>query len=492
MTSHKRLVSRRDFLTIGSGALLVGNLPFGSPLAAAADMAASEAGDIDTWTSESPFLTRAFAPVFDERNDANLPIEGEIPKGLRGVFMRNGPNPEFKPDEHYAYPFDGTGMIHAIYLENGRARYRNRWVLTKELARERAAGQRIYNSTFSPPPHANLANTNIIHHGGRYLALYEGGAPYEMDRDINTVGLFNYDGKLPGAMSAHPKVDPASGELLAIAYHLETGGLVYLRADKTGQFDRAVTFQAPWPAIVHDVAITDRHVAAFICPLVFDFSRKGPPAVWEPDRGTMVALVPRDAHAAEDVKWIKGPPFFHWHAVNAFAEGDRIEIVVPWYDAFSLTSAARKLELHRLVIHTDTNIVEDQTIDDRPCEFGRINDAYLGRRARYGYVGLRDPRPGETPQPGAFEAIARYDLQTGKKTVHQFPPGVTICEPVFVADPHGRQEEDGFIFTFVHEAASAGGSFMIFDARRLEDEPLAVIRLPRRVPAGLHGSWKAA
>lgn len=441
------------------------------------------------WKSDNPFLTRAFVPVFDERNDANLLVEGELPSGLRGVFMRNGPNPQFQPDDHYAYPFDGTGMIHAIYIEDGQARYRNRWVVTKEVAEERAADHRIYNSSFSAPPHANLANTNIVHHAGRYMALYEAGVPYELDRELNTVGVFDYDGKLPGVMSAHPKIDPVSGELLSIAYNLDTGQLTYLRADKMGHLDRVVPFQSPWPAIIHDIAITDQHVVAFVCPLVFDDTHKGPPASWQPDRGAMVALIPRDAKSAEAVKWIKGPAFFHWHAINAHEQEGRIEVIMPWYDAFSLKGPAKRLELHRMVIHTDTNTVEDQTIDDRACEFGRINDAYLGRKARYGYLGLRDPRPGETPQVGTFESLARYDLATGQKVVHQFAAGVTVCEPVFVADPQGRDEEDGFIFVFAHDAASATGSFVILDARDLSGSPVATIRLPRRVPAGLHGSW---
>jgi carotenoid cleavage dioxygenase len=88
--------------------------------------------------------------------------------------------------------------------------------------------------------------------------------------------------------------------------------------------------------------------------------------------------------------------------------------------------------------------------------------------------------------------MARYDLVTGAKTVHRFPAGVTVCEPVFAGDPEGKGEEDGFILTFAHEAGSSGGLFMILDARHLDGEPLATIRLPRRVPAGLHGSWIAA
>jgi carotenoid cleavage dioxygenase-like enzyme len=486
--THLQFGTRREFLRNGGTALAGSMWAFG-PHGAVASGLQGHGPAISPWTSSNPALRGAFEPVFDERDDTDLKVEGEIPRGLWGVFMRNGPNPQYKPDDHYAYPFDGTGMVHAIYIENGRARYRNRWVMTKEVEQEKAAGQRLFNSSFSAPPHADLANTNIIHHAGRYLALYEAGVPYELDRDLNTKGLFNYEGKLPSVMSAHPKVDPFTGELLSVAYHAATGALAYICANKQGQLDTIVPFQGPWGTLVHDIAFTKNHVVAFLGPLVFDRSHPGPPATWQPDRGTMIAVIPRDAKSDKDVIWIQSPPFFQFHTMNAFAEGDQIEVTFPWYDSFSLTHSSSKLELHRLVIDLQKRSVVDQALDDQACEFSRVNDAYLSRKARYGYVGLRDPRPGETPQIGAFEAIARYDLLSGKKFVHQLPPGATVCEPVFVAEPHGKSEEDGFIFSFVHQQGEAGGSFVILDARHLSGKPLATVHLPRRVPAGLHGSW---
>lgn len=403
--------------------------------------------------------------------------------------MSNGPNPQYKPDDHYAYPFDGTGMVHAIYIENGRARYRNRWVMTKEMQQERGAGHHIVNSSFSAPPHADLANTNIIHHAGRYLALYEAGVPYELDHDLNTLGLFNYEGKLPSVMSAHPKLDPYTGELLSVAYDAKTGAFAYLRANKQGQLDTVVPFQGPWGTLVHDISITENHVVAFVGPFVFDRSRPGPPATWQPDRGTMIVVIPRNAKSSKDVIWIQSAPFFQFHTMNAFEEGNRIEVTFPWYESFSLTHPSSRLELHRLTLDLQKKSVADEALDDRACEFSRVNDAYLGRKARYGYVGLRNPRPGERPQMGAFEAMARYDLTSGKKVVHPFPAGSTVCEPLFVADPHGKSEEDGFVFSFVHQQNEPGGSFVILDARHLSGKPLATVHLPRRVPAGLHGSW---
>ena len=179
--------TRREFLKIG-GTALAGSIWAFGPHSAMAMGLQGHGPDIQPWTSSNPALSGAFEPVFDERDDTDLKVEGEIPRGLRGVFMRNGPNPQYKPDDHYAYPFDGTGMVHAIYIERGRARYRNRWVMTNEMEQERAAGHRTFNSSFSAPPHADLANTNIVHHAGRYLALYEEGVPYELDRDLNTMG----------------------------------------------------------------------------------------------------------------------------------------------------------------------------------------------------------------------------------------------------------------------------------------------------------------
>lgn len=481
--------TRRGFVKSGSVALAAGAWQFGPHRALTQDLLGHGPPLPAPWTSNNPALTGAFEPVFDERDDADLKVEGEIPRGLRGVFMRNGPNPLFKPDDHYSYPFDGTGMIHAIYIENGRARYRNRWVMTAEMKQERTAGRRIFSSSFSAPPHADLANTNIIHHAGRYLALYEAGAPYEVDSELNTVRLFNYEGKLPSVMSAHPKLDPSTGELVSVAYDAKTGALAYLCADKQGRLDRIVPFRGPWGTIVHDISLTEKYVVAFVGPFVFDRSRPGPPATWQPERGTMVAVIPRNAKSGDDVIWIQSPPFFHFHTMNAFEEGDGIEVAFPWYDSFSLTHRNARLELHQLTINLKKKTVTDQVLDDRACEFSRINDAHLGRRARYGYVGLRDPRPGEKPQVGAFEAMARYDLTSGRKVVHQFPPGSTVCEPLFVADSHSKSEEDGFIFSFVHQQGSAGGRFVILDARHLAGRPLAIVHLPRRVPAGLHGSW---
>lgn len=436
-----------------------------------------------SWSSSHPHLRGAFAPVWEERDDKDLLIEGEIPAGLNGTYMRNGPNPRFEPDT-YIYPIDGTGMIHAVYLNEGRARYRNRWVRTAEFLQEEAAGHRIFGSIFGPGPKANLANTHIVPHAGRILALWEGGKPHLMDRELATLGSFDFQRRLPGAMSAHPKIDPETGEMIAVAYDAATCDLNYLVIDRAGALRTVITFSSPWPAMVHDIAVTRNYVVAIVCPYVL-----GQPAPeWRPSLGTAIAVIPRRG-SDRGIQWLETHPFFHFHVMNAFEKGDGIEIQLPWFSSYGAADTQHRLELHRLWINLQNRTVRDEPLDDQPCEFPRINDAYAMRENRYGYVALRNPRPNETVTTGSFEAIARYDFHTRNRVTRVLPPGEFAGETVFVPAVDAKQEGDGFLLTFTYDAMEDRSRFEILDARNLEAEPVARIQLPCRVPAGLHGSW---
>ena len=159
---------------------------------------------------DNPFLQGNFAPVFDERDDVDLPVTGRIPEALCGHYLRNGSNPIVPPLGAYHW-FDGDGMIHAVSLRDGRAGYRNRWVRTVGFELERAAGRALYGglanmATFPDPDvmakegglFKNAANTNVIRHAGKVLALWEGGFPTELTVECETVGLHDFDDRLEG------------------------------------------------------------------------------------------------------------------------------------------------------------------------------------------------------------------------------------------------------------------------------------------------------
>src|SRR5580698_9838051 len=171
----------------------------------------------------SPYLSGRFAPVGRETDAGDLLVEGTLPTDINGVFMRNGPNPKFPPLGSYTYPLEGDGMIHAVWISGGRARYRNRWVQTSSLRAEERAGRALFGGVMTPAfPDQSLlgpdpdpgwpvkldAFINVVRHGGRYLALEEGTPPYEITPELDTVGRYDFGGGLPLGICAHPRIDP--------------------------------------------------------------------------------------------------------------------------------------------------------------------------------------------------------------------------------------------------------------------------------------------
>ena len=207
---------RRDFLSLAAGTSVLA--PFAGMMPLFGTEARAEA---------NPFLSGGYAPVERELTISELPVTGRIPAEIRGVFRRNGPNPAFTPLS-YTYPFDGDGMVHAVSLGDGKAAYRNRFVDTPELRAERKAGRALYGGIARPvmpdpallPPGTpagpikNVANTNIIRHGGKLLALYEAALPHELDEELRSKGTYDFAGALTGSMTAHPVLDPVSGEMV--------------------------------------------------------------------------------------------------------------------------------------------------------------------------------------------------------------------------------------------------------------------------------------
>ncbi len=451
--------------------------------------------------AQSPFLTGGFAPVQDELTIVDLPVRGEIPREIAGVYMRNGPNPAYPPLA-YAYPFDGDGMIHALYFDNGRVSYRNRFVVTAGLKAERRAGRALYGGMFRPilpdpafvPPDGDrgpfkkVANTHVIRHADRYLALREDDLPYELTRELETKGKWDFYGKVRDAMTAHPKLDPVTGELLLFRYRARPPYLVLTVVDRSGTVTRQMPLDVPAAFIVHDMAMTTDHVAFFLCPLVLDLAKLkdgGSPVSWEPDRGTRVAVIRRDGTGA--IRWFATESFFMFHFMNAHEA--RGGMVIEYVQHLSLPQLGTDASLWRITLDFETGSAKRVRIDDRHAEFPRVDPRAWGRPYRYGWlpVAVQQRRA-----PGTYSGLARYDFATGAVAVHDFGPGREIDEPVFVARPGIENEGQGWIMTFVYDAASDRSTFVILDALEIDRAPVAEISMPQRVPHGFHGDWMPA
>jgi carotenoid cleavage dioxygenase-like enzyme len=472
------------------------------------------------YPQDNAFLTGNFAPWRMEGEIDDCVVVGELPGQLHGVLYRNGPNPQFPPRGRYHW-FDGDGMIHAFAFEGGRVRYRNRWVRTPRFELERKAGEALFGGLADMAAGderaagvtSNAANTNIVWHGGRLLALWEAGLPHELDPEtLDTLGPYDFsgalrrpvapevgdmlgvdrpDGTIDGIVTAHPKIDPESGELLFFGYSPFPPYLVYYVADARGRLTRTIPVEAPFASMAHDFITTREHVVFPVFPAVFDLAnieKKGEAISWEPERGTHVGIMPRDGDG-DDVVWVETDPCYVFHPMNAYSSGRTVVADVARYPVLPLfgADAGEPARLHRWTIDLDAGTLKDEQLGDDPLEFPRLDERRAGLAYRHGYAGGR--LDADDQQLG-FNAILHYDLEKGTRSAHRLPPGSEVGEPVFVPSRPDAPEGDGFLLATVYRGDENRSDLLVLDAQNVEAEPLAVVQLPHRVPYGFHGNWR--
>ncbi|MEM9173961.1 MAG: carotenoid oxygenase family protein [Myxococcota bacterium] len=439
-----------------------------------------------------PFHLRGnFAPVFDERDDHVLDVEGTIPDELNGLFLRNGANPSSGRSAHW---FLGDGMVHGLRLEGGKALwYRNRYVQTPSL---RDPGvPRI--SDAGVIDHANSkANTHVLGHAGRIFALEEGSFPYELDAQLDTLGpctLPGPGGEIDTAFTAHPHVCAETGEMIGFGYGQLPPYLVYYRVDPQGRVLQREEIEVPGPTMQHDFMISRRHAIFMDLPVVFDMqlALKGTmPYHWSDDYGARIGIMPREGRNA-DVRWFEVDPCYVFHTVNAWdVQEDGAEKVVldvcriseMWRESNGLGFEEAEQSLHRFEFDLTNDRVTETKLDDRKMDFPRIDDRRVGLENRYAYTLQMDDRSG-------YAGHLKFDLQTGGSEFHPYTGG-SPGEPVFVpAAGSAPDSDEGFVLSYVYDERSGRSEVQILDAARFEAPALARIKLPVRVPFGFHGSW---
>lgn len=435
---------------------------------------------------ELPFYLRGnFAPVSEEKTAFDLPIAGAIPPELRGLYLRNGPNPASGDPGHW---FAGDGMVHGVRLEGGKAAwFRNRWVRTRVLG-EKAS---LVGEDGSVDHSVAVANTNVIGHAGRIFALVESSFPTELTRELDTVGVCDFDGRLTTSMTAHPKLCPTTGELHFFGYRFFPPFLTYHRLDRTGHLVQSEVIDVPGPTMMHDFAITSRHIVFMDLPVVFNVERaleqRGFPYEWSDDYGARLGVMPRDGSNA-DVRWFEIEPCYVFHPFNAFEDGDRIVLDVARYPELwrGAPDSFNPAFLHRWTIDLAAGQVSEQAQDDRPIEFPRVDERRSGLSHRYGYAVVNAANVGEEAM-----SLVKYDLTTGAAEAHDFGPGRQPGEGVFVPASSGAGEDEGYVVLYVYDQARDGSDLVVLDATAFSRAPIATVHLPQRVPFGFHGNWIA-
>jgi carotenoid cleavage dioxygenase-like enzyme len=445
---------------------------------------------VDAQTVLPVFRTGNYAPVHDELTAFDLPVQGRIPAELNGWYLRNGPNARAGA-AHWCV---GDGMVHGVRLENGRAAwYRNRWVRTESF--EHPIG--LYNDDGTRNLHSSIANTHVVRHAGKTLALMEFSLPYEISNDLETVGVYDFGGKLNDSMTAHPKICPVTGEM----HFFGTGNIfephvVYHRADADGRLTVNRPIDVPALTMMHDFALTAEHVVFLDLPLVFDLrvalaqqdvrELRDLPYRWDDDYGARLGVLRRDDPYGP-VRWLDIDPCYVFHIANAYdvrsANENSVVLEVVrypeiWRDSSKFSADAA---LWRWKLNLDTGVVEESQLDDRGVEYPRVDDRLAGAAARYSVAVGSD-------------ALVRYDLQRGTASEQRFGGGgrgapSAPSEAVFAPAAGESDELAGWYLTYVYDPVADGTDLVVIDASDFEGEPVARVRLPRRVPHGFHGNW---
>lgn len=461
-----------------------------------------------------PYLSGHHEPVRFEATAPDLIVDGELPRDLAGVFYRNGPEPLYPTREGDYHWFDGDGMVYAMHFEDGRVSLRNRWVRTEKFELEKAAGRRLFGMFGNPMTadpsvqgkHYNTANTNIILHGGKLLALMEGSQPVAMDpRDLTTLGVHDYDGSIASTFSAHPKIDYATGELVNIGANINgfTGAaeLQYTITSAEGVVRHAVTIPIPHMALIHTFFLTENWVVIPVIPLDTDIQRGmrgGPMTAWNTGRPTKLALLPREG-TADDVRWFEFEPRHMFHECNAWDEDGKIiadvaaangTALFPDQDGNWLTHAETKLSLRRWSIDLADATMKEETLNDRDIQFPRPDDRLMARKTRQSYGNINfHSRDGRVD---GMDAVLRFDTASGAEDFYHFGDGSAAGELVFAPRVGATDEADGYAMTMVHRAGSPTSELAIFAATDIAKGPIASVRIPFRVPSGFHCNYYSA
>ncbi len=475
------------------------------------------APDAPAWTAaiDNPYLHGVYAPTTKQVTAEDLEVVGKLPEDLYGVYMRNGPNPQFAPPGKY-HPFDGDGMVYAIYFRDGKASYRNRWVETDAFKAERDAGKSIWSGIMGEHDYAeeglsvkDTSNTDILYFNGGLMTLwYNAGIPYRLDQNtLETTGRENFNGQLKRALSAHAKIDLEKNELIYFDYWDEPPYMLYGVADSNGKVIHQQEIELPGARLPHDIGFTPNYVLLHDLPLFHDLDvlrrSKKRIVTFHRDMPARFGVQPRYGKGSE-VKWFDCAPCYILHIVNCWEEGDWVVQVGcrstnpmpkanPEEGELSHMLAYMRLEANMYVwkFNMKTGEVAEGDLHDMNTEFCRINPLYGGYKNRYSYnqyIMTED----DGARTLAFGGLVKYDLESGGYERWDYGDGVYGSEAPFCPKRGATRqdrEDDGYVITFVTNSHNWRSECLIFDGKCISQGPVARVKMPHRLPYGFHANW---
>ena len=473
---------------------------------------------------DTPAFRGFFAPSRIEADVFELEVEGTLPPELDGAFYRAAADTQFSPRRADDIYINGDGMITMLRFENGHADLRTRYVRTQRFQAERAARRALfgaYRNPYTDDPSVQgiddgNANTSVVWHAGRLLALKEAALPYELDPvTLETRGVFDFDGQIPGrTFTAHPKIDPVTGDMIAFSYNSTGRPDPYINLfviSPTGQVTRRERFVAPYSSMVHDWLVTREHMVITFSPMIADAERMAEEPqyfMWDPPQGTHVAVIPREEGVA-GIRWFSSPLVMETHSFNAWSQGDTLvadHFVADsgWFSQFPKTTEGYQPEkppfsqrwtfdLRQGASHwTDSSAsFTSEKLFDFPGDMPRVDPRALMEQTRHSWIGCMNPALGPMPEFGPmgppFNSIVHRDDHTGVQSGYFVGEEAAPEEPVFV--PRGSNEGEGWLLSLVGRRAENRNDMIVLDALDVAAGPVATIKIPFRLRYGFHGTW---
>jgi len=429
---------------------------------------------LNLFGKENYYLQGNYAPVKEIITEDNLEVIGSIPKELSGLYLRNGPNPIGSPNVKKYHWFTGEGMLHGVRIDGGKAIwYRNNLV---------GSGN----------------NTHVISHAGKIYAIAEAGdKPVEIDQQLNSLDTDPFHGTLETGFTAHTKFDSQSKELHGITYAFPRGSYEahYVVIGKDGRVKRTDLLPLSSGTMLHECAITENYVLVLDLSITFALSKlaKGYfPFSWNDDHQARIGLLNRKSDNVE-IKWFNIDPCYFFHTVNAYEDqqGNVVVNAMRYQRLFDEDWNGPFTEFPSLLTRWTLNLANgnasEQQLDDLPAEFPRMHPHLNGKFNRFGY--LLGTGLGVKPD---FGRIIKYDFVNKSNEVYELGEGKEGAESVFIPSENQKNEDDGYLMTYVYDKASDKSNLVIFHAQNIKSGPIAQIKLPQRVPFGFHGSWVPA
>ncbi len=466
--------------------------------------------------SINPYLHGALGPTKFENTCEELEVlSGKVPEDLSGVYVRNGPNARFESKGLHHW-FDGDGMLHGLTFKNGKASYRNRWTRTKHFNMESESQKALWPGYAMPRPDPeaprgggtdftlkDASNTDVVWHNGALITtFYQSGVPCRVNPvTLETEGQETFNSQLPSQMSAHNKVDDATGEMMFFDYSMEAPYMTYGVASKDGVLENFVEIPLPGPRLPHDMAISENYSILMDLPFYWNeeqLARGQHSLQFHKDVPARFAVIPRHG-SAEDIQWFEAKPCYIYHVINAYEEGDNLimdgcRMPDPYIqrkpgdtmiDRMMAVGTWEDTKLYRWIFNLKTGETQEEQLDDTNIEFPMMNaDQYHGKKHRYAYATIMpDDRPIN------FSGVYKYDYETGEKQIYHFPEGTCASETPFAPADNAQAEDDGYLVCFLSNGVTGESEAQVFDARDLTQGPVCRLRIPCRVPVGFHSCW---